>query len=153
MRLSSARNSRADPVALGKAATGLLDVLPTKQHATTEYAYLRQTTRTNTAAVVAEGVVAAINGSSAFGEVARAVIAFTLNLQSGDGTGVLSQEKNNAGQCDLALEYAIESTIDSRVSRLLGHFIEKTSGAERPRTHDAQCPRTDDNQRPRTDDT
>ena len=104
-------------------------MLPTKQHATTEYAYLRQTTRTNTAAVVAEGVVAAINGSSAFGEVARAVIAFTLNLQSGDGTGVLSQEKNNAGQCDLALAYAIESTIESRVSRLLGDFVEKTSGA------------------------
>ena len=56
------------------------------------------------------------------------------------------QEENNAGQCDVALEYAIESTIDSRMSRLLGHFIEKTSGAERPRTHDAQCPRTDDNQ-------
>ena len=74
------------------------------------------------------------------------MIAFTLDLQSGDGTGVLSQERNNAGRCDLALESAIESTIDSRVSRLLGDFIEKTSGAERPRTHDAQCPRTDDNQ-------
>jgi hypothetical protein len=36
--------------------------------------------------------------------------------------------------------------IDSRVSRLLGDFIEKTSGAHRPRTDDAQCPRTDDSQ-------
>ena len=44
------------------------------------------------------------------------------------------------------LASAIESTIDSRVSRLLGDFVENTSGAERRRTHDAQCPRTDDNQ-------
>lgn len=44
-----------DPVALGQIATGLLDVLPTKQHTSAEYAYLRQTTRTNNAAVVAEG--------------------------------------------------------------------------------------------------
>ena len=45
---------RADPVALGR-SLGLLDVLPVKQHASTEYAYLRQTVRTNNAAVVAEG--------------------------------------------------------------------------------------------------
>jgi len=32
------------------------------------------------------------------------------------------------------------------VNRLLGDFIEKTSGAYRPRPGDAQCPRTDDNQ-------
>ena len=42
----------ADPVALGQVATGLLDVLPTKQHTSAEYAYLAQTTRTNNAAVV-----------------------------------------------------------------------------------------------------
>jgi hypothetical protein len=47
----------ADPVASGQVATGLLDVLPTKQHASTEYAYLRQSVRTNNAAVVAEGAV------------------------------------------------------------------------------------------------
>ena len=44
-----------DPVALGQVAQSLLDVLPVKQHASTEYAYLRQTVRTNNAAVVAEG--------------------------------------------------------------------------------------------------
>lgn len=48
-------------------------------------------------------ILAAINGSSAFGEVARAVVAFALDLQAADGTGVLSQEKNNAGRSDLAL--------------------------------------------------
>ena len=71
-------------------------------------------------------IVAAINGSSAFGEVARAVIAFTLDLQSGDGTGVLSQEKNNAGRCDLALEYAIESvtvTTDDLLPADVARFV------------------------------
>ena len=46
-----------DPVALGQVAQSLLDVLPVKQHTTAEYAYLRQTVRTNNAAVVAEGAV------------------------------------------------------------------------------------------------
>jgi hypothetical protein len=44
------------------------------------------------------------------------------------------------------LASAIESPIDSRVNRLLGDFIQKMVGAERPCTADAQCPRTDDNQ-------
>jgi hypothetical protein len=44
-----------DPVAFGHVAQSLLDVLPVKQHASTEYAYLRQTTPTSNAAVVAEG--------------------------------------------------------------------------------------------------
>ena len=35
---------------------------------------------------------------------------------------------------------------DSRVNRLLGDFIQKMVGAERPCTDEAQCPRTDDNQ-------
>ena len=41
-----------DPVALGQVAQSLLDVLPSKQHTSAEYAYLAQTTRTNAAAVV-----------------------------------------------------------------------------------------------------
>jgi HK97 family phage major capsid protein len=44
-----------DPVALGRVATGLLDVLPVVAHAGPEFAYLRQTARTNLAAVVSEG--------------------------------------------------------------------------------------------------
>ena len=55
-------------------------------------------------------IVAAINGSSAFGEVARAVIAFAKDPESED-VRVLSQEKNNAGRSDLALAYRIESAI------------------------------------------
>lgn len=46
---------QADPIALGQVATGLLDVLPVKQHTSAEYAYLAQSARTNAAAVVAEG--------------------------------------------------------------------------------------------------
>ena len=44
-----------DPIALGRAATGLLDVLPVAVQSSAEYAYLRQTTRTNNAAAVADG--------------------------------------------------------------------------------------------------
>ena len=46
---------KPDPIALGQVATGLLDVLPVVQHTTPEYSYLAQKTRTNNAAVVAEG--------------------------------------------------------------------------------------------------
>lgn len=47
----------ADPIALGRVATGLLDVLPVKQHASPEFSYMLQGTRTNNAAVVADGAV------------------------------------------------------------------------------------------------
>lgn len=43
---------RPDPVALGKPAHSLLDVLPVTPHDTAEFSYLRQTLRTNNAAVV-----------------------------------------------------------------------------------------------------
>lgn len=45
----------ADPIPLGRVATGLLDVLPVKTHTSPEYAFMRQSVRTNAAAVVAEG--------------------------------------------------------------------------------------------------
>jgi hypothetical protein len=46
-----------DPVALGKPALSLFDVIPVTAHATDQFAYLRQSVRTNAAAVVAEGAV------------------------------------------------------------------------------------------------
>lgn len=46
---------KPDPVALGKPALSLLDLIPVVTHSTPEFAYLRQTTRTNNAAVVAAG--------------------------------------------------------------------------------------------------
>ena len=56
-------------------------------------------------------VVAAINGSSAFGEVARCVFGFAVDRQAEDGTRVMSQGKNSAGRDDLNLSYRIESAL------------------------------------------
>lgn len=49
-----AQSFNADPIALGRAATGLLDVLPVRVQPSAEYSYLRQTVRDNAAAVVAD---------------------------------------------------------------------------------------------------
>ena len=46
-----------DPVALGKPALSLLDVIPVVTHSAPEFAYMRQTVRTNNAAVVAAGAL------------------------------------------------------------------------------------------------
>jgi HK97 family phage major capsid protein len=46
-----------NPIALGQVATSLLDLLPATAHDVPNFAYLRQTTRTNNAAVVADGAV------------------------------------------------------------------------------------------------
>ncbi|NKY94189.1 AAA family ATPase [Gordonia sputi] len=54
-------------------------------------------------------VVAGINGSSAFGEIARAVFGFAKDPESEDGERILSQEKNSLGDESLALRYRIDS--------------------------------------------
>lgn len=46
-----------DPVPLGKVLNGLLDVLAVQVQTTNEYSFLRQSVRTNNAAVVADGAV------------------------------------------------------------------------------------------------
>ncbi len=48
---------KPDPVSLGQPALSLLDVIPVTTHAQPEFAYMRQTVRTNNAAVVAERAV------------------------------------------------------------------------------------------------
>lgn len=71
-------------------------------------------------------VVAGINGSSAFGEVARAVFGFTKDPESETGDRIMSQEKNSIGEEDLALIYRIESTAvttDSGRSADVGRFV------------------------------
>jgi hypothetical protein len=71
-------------------------------------------------------VVAAINGSSAFGEIARSVFAFAKDPESEDGHRVMSQEKNNAGEEDLALVYDIEKQIvrtDSSRTAEVARFV------------------------------
>jgi len=50
-----AQGFTADPIPLGRVLNGLLDVLPVQVQSTASYAYLRQSTRTNNAAVVADG--------------------------------------------------------------------------------------------------
>ena len=47
---------KPDPVSLGQPELSLLDVIPVTAHAKPEFAYMRQTVRTNLAAVVAEGL-------------------------------------------------------------------------------------------------
>ena len=54
-------------------------------------------------------LVAAINGSSAFGEIARAVFGFVKDKQ---GNRIMSQVKNSTGREDLSVTYEIgESTV------------------------------------------
>ncbi|KUH83495.1 hypothetical protein AU186_15520 [Mycobacterium sp. GA-1999] len=53
-------------------------------------------------------VVAAVTGSSALGELARAVFGFAKNNEN--DTRVMSQHKNSTGYEDLSLTYQIEST-------------------------------------------
>lgn len=70
-------------------------------------------------------VVAGINGSSAFGEVARSVFGFAKDPDSDDGDRIMSQEKNSMGEEDLALVYRIDSTTvttDSGKSADVGRF-------------------------------
>lgn len=54
-------------------------------------------------------VVAGINGSSAFGEVARSVFGFAKDPDSDDGLRVMSQAKNSTGPESMSLLYRIES--------------------------------------------
>ncbi|MBN3458803.1 AAA family ATPase [Mycobacterium sp. DSM 3803] len=60
----------------------------------------------------ARDVVAGVNGSSAFGEVARCVFGFAVDKESDDGTRIMTQAKNSAGAEGLNLAYRIgERTI------------------------------------------
>ncbi|WP_156747277.1 AAA family ATPase, partial [Mycobacterium sp. E2462] len=64
-------------------------------------------------------VMAAINGSAAFGEVPRAVFGFA---PAGDGTHIMEQVKNSAGPNGLKLEYKLPVELiradDGRTSEL-----------------------------------
>ena len=71
-------------------------------------------------------VVAALNGSSAFGEVPRAVFGFAKDPQSEHDHRVMSQVKNSAGYEDLSLAYVIEPVpvaTDSGKSAEVGKFV------------------------------
>lgn len=63
-------------------------------------------------------VVGAVNGSSAFGEVARCVFGFAKDPNSDNGERVMSQIKNSCGVEDLSLSY-----------KIVGKMVETDSGA------------------------
>jgi predicted ATP-dependent serine protease len=71
-------------------------------------------------------VLAAITGSSAFGEVARCIFGFAKDPDSEDGGRVISQIKNNAGREDLSITYTIDThqvRTDSGKVADVGRFI------------------------------
>lgn len=104
---------RPDPVAIGKPATGLLDVLPTRGHGSPLYAYLRQSARTNNAAVVADGNV---KPTSVYGvtriEQSLSVIA---HLSEGIPHYWLSDNGMLTGFIQNELSYGLNRAIESKV--------------------------------------
>ncbi|UVO10864.1 AAA family ATPase [Mycobacterium sp. SVM_VP21] len=58
----------------------------------------------------ARDVTAGINGSSAFGEVARCVFGFAVDQEADDGTRVMTQSKNSSGVEGLNLAYRLTET-------------------------------------------
>jgi AAA domain len=71
-------------------------------------------------------IVAGINGSSAFGEVPRAVFGFAKDPNSDEGHRIMSQEKNSTGREDLALSYEIATSIittDTGKTAEIGTFV------------------------------
>lgn len=56
-------------------------------------------------------LVAAINGSSAFGEVARSIFMFVKDTESSEGDRIMTQAKNSTGPEDLSLIYRVQTVI------------------------------------------
>jgi len=81
------------PIALGQPANSLLSVLRLVTHDTAEFSYLRQTTRTNAAAVVAEGAQKLLierlrhRGDAGVADACAALLAML-------GVGVTHKENN-----------------------------------------------------------
>jgi HK97 family phage major capsid protein len=102
-----------DPVALGRVAQGLLDVLPIKTHTIPEYAYLRQTTRNNLAAVVPEGTVKPTSVYSVTKiEQTLAVIA---HLPEGISRYWLLDTGTLEGFIDAELNYGLRVAVEAKV--------------------------------------
>jgi HK97 family phage major capsid protein len=102
-----------DPIRLGQPALGLLDVLPTKGHPTELYAYLRQTARTNNAAVVAEGAVKPTSVYSVTRvEQSLSVIA---HLSEGIPHYWLSDNPTLTGFISNELTYGLQRAVEAKV--------------------------------------
>lgn len=104
---------RPDPIALGRPATGLLDVLPTVPHTSPLYAYLAQTTRTNNAAVVVDG---ADKPTSVYGvtrvEKSLSVIA---HLSEGIPHYWLSDNDTLLGFIQAEMNYGLRWAVEEKV--------------------------------------
>ena len=71
-------------------------------------------------------IIAGINGSSAFGEVPRAIFGFADDPKSDDGHRIMSQHKNSTGRTDLAETYAIKPDLvmtDTGKTAEVGKFV------------------------------
>lgn len=111
-----------DPVALGRAATGLLDVLPVRVQASAEYAFLRQNTRTNNADVVAEG---ALKPTSVLGlERVEQTLAVVAHLSEGVPRYWLADnatlEQFVAAELEHGLRLAVEAKVIADINATSG---------------------------------
>jgi HK97 family phage major capsid protein len=112
----------ADPVALGKPALSLLDVVPVVQHSIPEFAYMRQTVRTNNAAVVAAG---ALKPTSVY-TVTRVENALVVIAHLSEGiprhwlVDNASLEQFLAGELEFGLQQAVEAKVLADVNGTSG---------------------------------
>lgn len=113
---------RADPIALGQIANSILDILPTFVHGTPEYSYLRQTTRTNNAAVVA---AAAVKPTSVYSlERVDAALAVIAHLSEGITkywlADNMSLERFVANEMEYGLLRAVEAKVVADINATSG---------------------------------
>lgn len=103
----------ADPIALGRPALGLLDVIPVVQHPTQEFSYLRQTTRTNNAAVVAAG---ALKPTSVYSVVrVESSLAVIAHLSEGIPRHWLLDNASLEAFLDAELRYGLQTAVEAKV--------------------------------------
>ena len=114
---------------LVRSRRALLDVLPVKQHASTEYAYLRQTVRTNNAAVVAEG---ATKPTSVY-SVTRIEDALVVVAHLSEGIPRFWLLDNSALETfvENELQYGLQVAVEAKVLA----DVNATAGSRRRRTH------------------
>lgn len=102
-----------DPVALGRVANSLLDVLPVEVHSTSQYARLIQGTRTNLAAIVDDG-----------DEKPESVIGLTRVEKSLNVIATLSEPTNRFWLLDNAsLETFIANELSGNVTRAVETMV------------------------------
>lgn len=104
---------KPDPIALGRIVNSILDVLPTYVHGSPEYSYMRQGTRTNNAAVVADG---AVKPTSVYG-VTRVENSLSIIAHLSEGVSKYWFQDNASLETFLAeeLDYGLGRAIEAKV--------------------------------------